>query len=149
VCSTSSKEEDFDSLDECLEAYLLAEYIRSPTNPNKRQRVHDYVDKDMCPLAFVHFNTSLGKPKPVTIKALLDSAGASESLINKKYVSKLHVKNSNKTASKLSGVHQEVISTLALESRGNSRFLNFKTRSSSNGIYTWKRTGGAYDMIIG
>jgi Aspartyl protease len=33
----------------------------------------------------------------VTIKALLDS-GASESLINKKYVSKLRVKNSNKTA---------------------------------------------------
>jgi cytochrome c len=87
VCSTSSEEEDFDSLDKCLEAYSLAEYIRSQNNPNKRQQVDDYVDKDMRPLAFVRFNTSLGKPKPVTIKALLDS-GASESLINKKYVSK-------------------------------------------------------------
>jgi hypothetical protein len=27
VCSTSSEEEDFDSLDKCLEAYSLAEYI--------------------------------------------------------------------------------------------------------------------------
>jgi hypothetical protein len=98
VCSTSSEEEDFDSLDECLEAYSLAEYIRSQNNSNKRQRVDDYVDKDMRPLAFVRFNTSLGKPKPVTIKALLDS-GASESLINKKYVPKfLRVKNPKKTA---------------------------------------------------
>jgi Aspartyl protease len=96
-CSTSSEEEDFDSLDECLEAYSLAEYIRGQSNPNKKQRVNDYVDKDMRPLAFVRFNTSLGKPKPVTIKALLDS-GASESIINKRYVSKLRVRNSTKTS---------------------------------------------------
>jgi hypothetical protein len=41
VCSTSSEEEDFDSLDECLEAYSLAEYIQSQNNLNKRQRVDD------------------------------------------------------------------------------------------------------------
>jgi hypothetical protein len=74
-CSTtslaSSKGEDFDSLDECLEAYSLAKYIQSQHNKNKRQQVDDYVDQDMRPLAFVRFNTSLGKPKPVTIKALL------------------------------------------------------------------------------
>jgi hypothetical protein len=80
---------------ECLEDYSLAEYIRSQHNENKRQRVDDYVDQDMRPLAFVRFNTSLGKPKPVTIKALLDSGG-SESLISKKYVSKLRVKSSKK-----------------------------------------------------
>jgi hypothetical protein len=57
-CSTSSEEEDFDSLEECLEAYSLAEYIRSQNNPNKRQRVEDYVDKDMRTLAFVRFNTT-------------------------------------------------------------------------------------------
>jgi Aspartyl protease len=49
----------------------------------------------MRPLAFVRFKTSLGKPKPVTIKALLDS-GASESIISKKYMSKLRVKSSKK-----------------------------------------------------
>jgi hypothetical protein len=81
---TSSKGEEFDSLDECLEAYSLAEYTQSQHNKKKRQQVDDYVDQDMRPLAFVRFNTSLGKPKPVTIKVLLDSS-ASESLISKKY----------------------------------------------------------------
>jgi hypothetical protein len=92
---TSSEGEEFGGLDDCLEAYSLAEYIRSQHNKNKQQRVDDYVDQDMRPLAFVHFNTSLGKPKPVMIKALLDS-GAYESLISKKYVSKLRVKSLKK-----------------------------------------------------
>ena len=34
---TSSEGEEFDSLDECLEAYSLAEYIRSQHNKNKRR----------------------------------------------------------------------------------------------------------------
>jgi hypothetical protein len=46
---TSSEGEEFDSLDECLEAYSLAEYIRSQHNKNKQQRVDDYVDQDMRP----------------------------------------------------------------------------------------------------
>jgi Aspartyl protease len=95
VSLTSLEGEEFDSLDECLEAYSLAEYIQSQHNKNKLLQVDDYVDQDMRPLAFVCFNTSLGKPKLVTIKALLDS-GASESLISKKYVLKLRVKSSKK-----------------------------------------------------
>jgi hypothetical protein len=35
VCSTSSEEEDFDSLDECREAYSLAEYIQTKTTRTK------------------------------------------------------------------------------------------------------------------
>ena len=94
---SSSEEAEFESLDECLEAYSLAAYIHGWNNKNKRQRVNDYVeDKDMRPLAFVCFNTRLGKPKPVTIRALLDS-GASESLINKKYVTNLRVQKSSKS----------------------------------------------------
>ena len=53
----------YDSLDSCLENYSLA-YIRS--QPNKRRKL-DHTQKDMRPLAFVRFNTSLGKAKPVTI----------------------------------------------------------------------------------
>ena len=49
----------------------------------------------MRPLAFVRFNTSLGKAKPVTIRALLDS-GASESLVSQKYVKKLRIKKTGK-----------------------------------------------------
>jgi hypothetical protein len=44
-------------------------------------------------MVFVTFNTSRGKPKPVTIQALLDS-GASASLIHKKFARKLKLKMS-------------------------------------------------------
>jgi predicted aspartyl protease len=44
-------------------------------------------------MVFVTFNTSCGKPKPVTIQALLDS-GAFGSLTHKKFVRKLKLKMS-------------------------------------------------------
>jgi hypothetical protein len=44
-------------------------------------------------MVFVTFNTSRGKPKPVTIQALLNS-GASGSLIHKKFARKLKLKMS-------------------------------------------------------
>ena len=88
VCSSSVDEGEFNSLDECLDAFTLgAQYIRSQHNTNKRQRV-SYTDEDLRPMAFVRLNTSLGKPTPVTIRALLDS-GASESLVTEKYLKKL------------------------------------------------------------
>ena len=68
--------QQFESLDECLDAFGLVEYIRGQSNPAKRQRLQGHVRDDMRPMAFVRLNTRLGKPKPVTIKALLDS-GAS------------------------------------------------------------------------
>ena len=47
-------------------------------NKNEQKVVH------LKPLAFVRLNTRHGKPKPITIKALLDS-GAAGSLITKEF----------------------------------------------------------------
>jgi hypothetical protein len=49
--------------------------------------------KDFKPMVFVTFNTSCGKPKPITIQVLLNS-GASGSLIHKKFMKKLKLKMS-------------------------------------------------------
>jgi gag-polyprotein putative aspartyl protease len=143
---TSSKGEDFDSLDECLEAYSLAEYIRSQHNKNKRQQVDNYVDQDMRPLAFVRFNTSLGKPKPVTIKALLDS-GASESLISKKYLSKLHVKSLKKKGTVWSTpggdlhTNSQVKGQFTISELQDKKLIKWDLHVAEN--------MGVYDMIIG
>ena len=76
------------SLDEVL---ALSHRIPSPDGSPSKKRRTGYADKDMRPMAFARVNTRRGKPKPVTTRALLDS-GASETLINKKYVQKLKIK---------------------------------------------------------
>ena len=82
---------EYGSLDECLNASVPAEYVRSQST--KRQRV-GHSESDLRPMTFVRFNTSLGKPKPVTVKCLLDS-GASGSLIKSKFTKKLRKKKSS------------------------------------------------------
>ena len=71
-----SSNRDFSDLDDCIdqscrtETFSVANLIRG--RQPKRQKT-----ENLRPIAFVHFNTSLGEAKPVTIKALLDS-GASD-----------------------------------------------------------------------
>jgi len=79
---SSSSTTAFETLDDCvnqsceLETMSSANLIRGcPVNRSK--------SSDWRPVAFVRFNTSLGKPKPVTAKALLDNGG-SESLVTGK-----------------------------------------------------------------
>jgi hypothetical protein len=141
--SSDDEETEFDSLDECLDAHSLAEYIRSQNN--KRQRIGN-VHKDMRPLTFIRFNTRRGKAKPVTIRALLDS-GASESLVAAKHVQKLRVKQSNNKGT--------VWTTPAGELRTNSKVKAQFTipELQEKKLIEWDLhvapDMGAYDMIIG
>lgn len=100
----------------------------------------------MRPLAFVRFNTRLGKPEPVTIRALLDS-GASESLINKKHVKHLRVKKTSKSSTVWSTpagdmqTSQKVKAQFTIPELQEKKLIEWNLHVAEN--------MGAYDMIIG
>ena len=67
--------------------YPVNDFIRGHDNVNKKRKL-----RDLKPIVFLRFNSrAAGKPKVVTLKALLDS-GASASLIAKEHTSKLKIK---------------------------------------------------------
>ena len=53
--SESDDSEDYDSLDQCIDACTLAQLVHGQRS--KRQRT-EAPDKDLRPIAFVRFNTS-------------------------------------------------------------------------------------------
>ena len=54
--SINGTPKQFSSLDECLDSYLLAEYIRGQTNQSKWRQI-GVIDRDMRPVAFIRMNT--------------------------------------------------------------------------------------------
>jgi len=118
---------------------LLANLIRG--HPIKSPKT-----TDLWPITFVRFNTSLGKPKPVTVKAPLDSGG-SESLVTKKFVKKLRLKKSSNSST--------VWTTPGGEMHANQKVKAQFTMSElhEDCLIEWNphvaKALGKYDMIIG
>ena len=83
------------SYEDLLDLYPVSNPLLSPKKKRMRTGTHD--DRDLRPLTFVKLNTRRGKPKPVTIRALLDSGG-SESLIDEQFCKKLNVKTCNQSS---------------------------------------------------
>ena len=100
----------------------------------------------MRPLAFVRFNTSLGKAKPVTIRALLDS-GASESLISQKYMKKLRIKKSGKSSTTWSTPGGDMTTNQKVKAQFTIPELQDKKLIEWN-LHVTKDMNN-YDMIIG
>ena len=97
-------------------------------------------------MVFVTFNTSRGKPKPMTIQVLLDS-GASRSLIHKKFARNLKLKTS-----KSSTKWTTAAGDLTMNSKCKSQFcipeLEDKILLEYN-LLNVANTLVGYDMIIG
>ena len=144
LASTETNENHFYSLDEAIDCYTLGNFIHSHHNRSKRQRVDD-VPTDQRPIAFVRFNSRMGKPKPVTLKALLDSGGGG-TLVSKKFAAKLKVKRAPAQQ-----VWTTPSGTMTTTAKVKAQFT--MPELHDNRMIEWDvhvtKDLGAYDMIIG
>ena len=143
-------ENEFNHLDECIdktleskgELFSIANLIRGHNKPVKRRKT-----MDLKPIAYVRFNTKhSGRPRPITLKALLDSGG-SGSLIASKHAKKLKMRKTGK---------QTVWTTPggALETTQKCKAEFTIPELHDNRLIEWNnfhvtKDLGAYDMIIG
>ena len=138
--SVASSNTEFSSLDQALDSCTATMTVRG--HPSKKQRTGNH-PTDLRPIAFIRFNTRVGKPKPVMLKALLDS-GASETLVHEKFTTKLKKKKSS-TGWNTPGGHmttdQKVKSQFTFPELQDDKLIEWN-------IHVAKELGN-YDMIIG
>ena len=143
LSTTSSVTSDYSTLDACIDACSIATIVHG--HKSKRRRT-DVLDKDLRPITFVRFNTSRGKMKPITIRALLDS-GASETLVCSQYATKLKLKTSSANTTTWS----TPAGTLSTSTTAKAQFTLPELHDDK--LIEWNvhvtKDLGNYDMIIG
>jgi hypothetical protein len=160
--NVTSKTEDlelfaFSEYDEILDNALLEAGelypIQNLVRDRKNRVTSDSNDRptkkikcsDLKPIVFVRFNTRMGKAKPVTLRALLDSGG-SGSLVSEKYAKKLRMK---KQASKTIWTTPGGTMTTSVKCQAQFTMPElFDNRVIEWDLYVAPNMG-AYDMIIG
>ena len=137
---------EYGSLDKCVdhsyeaECFSIAKLIQGH-RPKKRIR-----SIQLKPVTIVQFNTKLGKPRPVCIRALLDSGGAG-TLITSKVAEKLRLKKSNLKPVKWSTPAGDVVTNMTTKSQ--LTLPEFHPDRLIEWNFHVTPTLGNYDMIIG
>jgi hypothetical protein len=134
-----------ESLDFSMEAkgelFPLSKIIRGHIRTDrKRSKI-----EDLKPIVFVRFNTRVGKSKPVTLRALLDSGG-SGSLVTEKFTKKLRTKRTNdntvwSTPGGTLNTNTKCTVEFSIPEMHDARLIKWD-------MYVTKNLG-AYDMILG
>ena len=144
----TDKPTSYDHLDKCIddsregELFSIAQLLKGQPliSAKRRKTAH------LKPVAIVRFNTKLGKAKPATVLALLDSGGA-ESIISDKIASKLRVRTSNGPPKVWSTPNGD----LSTNRKTKSQFKLSELHDDR--VVEWDfhvtKTLGAYDMILG
>ena len=137
----------YNDLDRCIDASRenelcsIAQLIRGQPMMRKRPKTNH-----VKPTAMVRFNTRLGKAKPVTCVALLDSGGA-ESIVTEQLTEKLRVRQSTGPSQTWSTPNGE----LSTNKKAKSQFTlpEFHDDKLIEWDFHVTKTLGAYDIIIG
>ena len=144
---TLDKPKRYNDLDRCIDDSRskdlcpIAQLIKGqPSKPKRAKHAHTK------PVARVRFNTRLGKAKPVTCTALLDSGGA-ESIVTDELVQKLRVRKTQGPAQTWSTPNGE----LSTNKKAKSQFTIPELHDDKLIEWDFHVTSnlGAYDIIIG
>ena len=142
----NSNSNTYDDLDKCINDSRHSECLSTFSLIRGRKPTKRSEAEDSRPIAFVRFNTRQGKPKPVSIRALLDS-GAAEMLVSDQFTKKLRQKKASGTKT----VWTTPAGTMATTSKVRAQFTLPELHDDK--LIDWDvhvtSNLGAYDMIIG